>query len=309
MIKAVRIPSWKSIERKEIMTKGLLKPAFAILLLTGFAAVLVLGAPPAAASHVVKDSSALSKTRLLMPIMDPEQGRKIFIKKGCVSCHSINGAGGDVGPALDAKTKDRVMNPFTFAAKMWNHAPGMIAAQEEAFGEQLHFTGEELGDIIAFIQDDDAQSDFGKLAIRKTEDKEAPKIRLVMPIMSPERGQKIFVNKGCVACHSVNGVGGEDAPAMDVHTKEKLVNPFAFSAKMWDHASGMIAAQKDELGEQLNFTGSELADITAFIHDEEAQRAFRKKDLTPKIREMMEKMEAGGDEGESKDEVVSEKKK
>ncbi len=287
------------MERKETMTRKLFKPAFVLSLFTGISAALLLGTPQAAASHIVEDSKAPTKTRLLMPIMDPEQGRRIFIKKGCVTCHSINGAGGNVGPALDAKTKDRVMNPFSFAAKMWNHAPGMIAAQEKAFGEQLHFTGEELGDIIAFIQDDDAQSDFGKLVVRKkTDGKESPRIRLIMPIMSPERGRKIFVNKGCVTCHSINGVGGEDAPAMDEHTQEKLVNPFAFSAKMWDHASGMIAAQKDELGEQLNFTGKDLADITAFIHDKDAQNNFGEKDLTPKIKKIMKKMEAGDDDSE-----------
>ncbi len=281
------------------MTLGLFKPVFAVSLLTAFAATLSLGAPPAAASHVVEDSSESFKTRLLMPILNPERGRKIFIEKGCVTCHSINGAGGNVGPALDAKTKDRVMNPFAFASRMWNHAPGMIAAQEKAFGEQLKFTGEELGDIIAFIQDDDAQNDLGKLTVRKKDDEESPKIRLIMPIMSPERGRKVFVSKGCVTCHSINGVGGEDAPAMDDHTKEPLVNPFAFAAKMWDHASGMIAAQKDELGGQLNFTGRELADITAFIHDEDAQRNFGEKDLTPKIKEMMEKMEAGDGESDT----------
>jgi len=54
------------------------------------------------------------------------------------------------------------MNPFAFAAKMWNHAPGMIAAQEQAFGEQLYFTGEELADIIAFVHDDDAQHGFSE---------------------------------------------------------------------------------------------------------------------------------------------------
>ncbi|MFP6730258.1 MAG: hypothetical protein VCD50_08845 [Alphaproteobacteria bacterium] len=29
----------------------------------------------------------------------------------------------------------------------------------------------------------------------------------------------------------------------------------------------MIAMQEDELGEQIDFTGQELADIIAFVHD------------------------------------------
>jgi len=115
--------------------------------------------------------------------------------------------------------------------------------------------------------------------------------------MNPERGKSVFVNKGCVTCHSVNGIGGDDAPPMDDHTKEKLVNPFAFAAKMWDHAPGMIAAQKDELGGQLIFTGEEMADITAFIHDAHAQRDFENRDLPPRIKKIIAKMDEGAKEG------------
>lgn len=283
------------------MTQGFLKPAFAISFFTAVATVFIFGASPATAGHIKKDTSDALNTRLLFPILNPEQGRNIFIEKGCVKCHSINGAGGTIGPPLDAPANNRVMNPFSFAANMWNHAPGMIAAQKKKLGGQLHFTGRELGNIIAFIQDDYAQSDFGKLVPRKRNNKEAPEIRLAMPIMSPERGKNVFVNKGCAVCHSFNGIGGDDAPPMDDHTKEKLVNPFSFAAKMWDHAPGMIAAQEDELGGQLHFTGAELADITAFVHDSEARRNFGENDLTPRIRKMISKMEDMDDGDKDKD--------
>jgi len=84
---------------------------------------------------------------------------------------------------------------------------------------------------------------------------------------------------------------------LDAPAENRVMNPFSFAAKMWDHAPGMIAAQEDELGQQLIFTGEELADITAFIHDAHAQRDFEERDLTPRIRRIMEKMSGDGEEG------------
>lgn len=112
--------------------------------------------------------------------------------------------------------------------------------------------------------------------------------QLIIPMMNANRGKKVFINKGCVACHAVNGVGGHDAPPMDAHRKMGQVNPFDFAAKMWNHAPGMIAAQEDAFGEQIYFTGAELAEIIAFVHDDEAQHDFGERDLTAKAHKMMQ---------------------
>ena len=119
-------------------------------------------------------------------------------------------------------------------------------------------------------------------------------VRLVMPLMNPARGKVLFVTKGCVACHAINGVGGHDAPAMDAHKMpDMLMNPFDFAAKMWNHAPAMIAAQESAFGEQVFFTGEELADIIAFIHDDGAQHAFTENDLTAEARKMMDHEHGG----------------
>jgi len=120
--------------------------------------------------------------------------------------------------------------------------------------------------------------------------------QLVIPMMSPERGKRLFVDKGCVACHAINGVGGHDAPAMDAHRDMGLVNPFDFAAKMWNHAPAMIAAQEEALGEQIYFTGDELADIIAFLHNDEAQHGFSEADLTAEAKKLMHH-EHGGAHG------------
>lgn len=110
---------------------------------------------------------------------------------------------------------------------------------------------------------------------------------MMMPDMNSERGRKLFVTKGCVACHAVNGVGGHDATALDAHSMPGMMNPFDFAAKMWRMAPAMIYAQEEGLGEQILFTGAELADIVAFVHDDEEQHNFSEADLTSESRRMM----------------------
>ena len=114
--------------------------------------------------------------------------------------------------------------------------------------------------------------------------------RLVMPLMCSSVGKATFVDKGCVACHAINGVGGHDAPPLDAHDRSGFISPFDFAARMWNHAPGMIAAQEFALGEQIVFTGQELADIIAFIHDDTVQHGFGERDLTPSARKMMDHM-------------------
>jgi hypothetical protein len=117
--------------------------------------------------------------------------------------------------------------------------------------------------------------------------------RLVMPDMDPLNGGKLFVDKGCIACHAINAVGGHDAPAMDAHEMDPKMNPFEFTAKMWNHAPGMIAAQEEALGEMITLSGAELADIIAFVHHDAAQHGFSERNLTPAARRMMEHEHGG----------------
>ncbi len=124
-----------------------------------------------------------------------------------------------------------------------------------------------------------------------------------MPEMNSAKGRTLFVTKGCVACHSINGIGGHDAAKLDADTMEPMMNPFDFAAKMWRMAPAMIAAQEEELGEQILFTGDELSDIIAFVHDPEEQKKFTEDDLTPEARHMMgEHHHKGIEEEEDHDE-------
>ena len=118
-----------------------------------------------------------------------------------------------------------------------------------------------------------------------------PSAGLLMPMMNPARGRELFASKGCVVCHSVNGVGGEDAPPLDASTMDMPMNPFEFAARMWRGAEAMIYLQQEELGQQIEFTGAELADIIAFVHDPDEQAKFSRADIPPRIQDLMHHME------------------
>src|SRR5215468_9303697 len=110
---------------------------------------------------------------------------------------------------------------------------------------------------------------------------------MMMPSMDAAKGRKLFAAKGCVVCHAVNGIGGEDAAALDASTMPGMTNPFDFVANMWRGAPAMIDMQREELGEQIEFTGQELADIIAFLHHEQEQKKFSGADIPPNIKAVM----------------------
>lgn len=94
---------------------------------------------------------------LALPPMDARHGRELFIEKGCIVCHQVNGIGGEIGPSLNASDMPQPMNAFEFAARMWRGAPAMIQMQQDLFGDAISLSGEELADIVAFAHDEAEQ--------------------------------------------------------------------------------------------------------------------------------------------------------
>ena len=114
-------------------------------------------------------------------------------------------------------------------------------------------------------------------------------IGVALPPMSSERGRTIFLEKGCIACHAVNGVGGEVGPALDAAGLPQPMNAFEFAARMWRGASAMIAMQEDEqFGGQIDLSGQDIADLVAFAHDEDEQAEIAADQIPEKYRSMIE---------------------
>ena len=126
---------------------------------------------------------------------------------------------------------------------------------------------------------------------------------LILPPLDAAQGRILFAEKGCVVCHSINGVGGVDAPMLDAEFMDLPMNPFEFAARMWAGAESMVELQRDELGDVIYLNGEELAAIIAFVHDPEEQLKFSEADIPEEVEAMMvHAEEEGEDDGHAEDE-------
>jgi len=119
-------------------------------------AALLLGALPVGA-ETARPARVMS-----IPVPDAERGRIIFVAKGCVVCHSVNGVGGKAGPALDASEPAGVFDPLDFAARMWRGAPAMIELQSLEFGYQIDLSANDIADLAAFAENYEIQGTFSE---------------------------------------------------------------------------------------------------------------------------------------------------
>lgn len=128
-----------------------------LLAAASMAAVLVIAAADSARSAEAR--------KLVVPIADAEAGKRLFVGKGCVVCHSVNGVGGKAAPPLDASAGQSHFDVFDFAARMWRGAPTMIVLQEMELGYQIEVSGDELAHLAAFASDPGVQSSFSEADI------------------------------------------------------------------------------------------------------------------------------------------------
>lgn len=88
---------------------------------------------------------------------DPVVGKALFIDKGCVICHSVNGVGGKAAPALDAEIGGGDVDALDFAARMWRGAPAMIELQSVELGYTIYLTADDIAHLAGFAANRDVQ--------------------------------------------------------------------------------------------------------------------------------------------------------
>ena len=83
----------------------------------------------------------------------------------------------------------------------------------------------------------------------------------------PVRGANLWQQKGCGDCHSLNGVGGTDAPPLDSMRGHLSAGEVAdMSGQIWNHLPQMLHHFEQEGLPVPTFAAGEMADLIAFIH-------------------------------------------
>ncbi len=116
-------------------------------------------APHSTQRAPVAPAEPLTSTRVEM---DAARGRALFVEKGCVLCHAVNGVGGRAGPPLDAAPSDSPADPVAFAARIWRGAPAMVELQSLELGYVINLSPEDIRHLAAFAGDAAAQSLLSK---------------------------------------------------------------------------------------------------------------------------------------------------
>lgn len=84
------------------------------------------------------------------------------------------------------------------------------------------------------------------------------------PLGDPLKGERLFEAKGCIRCHRANGKGGTVGPNLSRLGQQRDLLQLA--GLFWNHSPGMSAKMR-ELGiTRPLLSGSEMADIMAFLY-------------------------------------------
>lgn len=171
---------------------------------------------------------------------DPEAGKALFARKGCVRCHAVHGEGGRVGPDLGTqRSSPRTLTQM--AGLMWNHTPQMGAAMKREGVERPQFSEQEMADLIAYL--------YSVRYFEESDDVDA--------------GRRVFSEKRCDLCHSL---GGEKKEGPDLGRWQGRVSPVVMAYAMWNHGPKMFQEMQARDVPWPLFKGREMPDLIGYLN-------------------------------------------
>lgn len=143
------------------------------------------------------------------------EGRRQFETHGCRGCHKLNGVGGSIGPDLTEEGASR-RSP----AWLERHFLAPNTVSPESPMPNFHFTEEQARALTFYM-------------LSLTSEQMGTYYSSVRSIPSAGYGRQLFVEKNCIACHTIGGVGAKGGLDLLGVTRqhspgwldEQLVNP------------------------------------------------------------------------------------
>lgn len=170
---------------------------------------------------------------------NPQAGEAVFRQKGCVSCHAVHGSGGVSAPDLGQLRSGR-SSLAQLVTAMWNHAPQMWDKMQASQISYPDLTYDQASELVAYLYMSSHSDDAG----------------------NPERGRRIFQDKGCANCHAVRGQGSHYAGDL---ASLGLNSPAAWVQSMLNHSAQMQAGMAGTGMHWPRFEPSEVKDLLAYL--------------------------------------------
>lgn len=122
------------------------------------------------------------------------EGRQLFETHGCRGCHKLNGVGGSIGPDLSEEGASK-------RAPEWleRHFLQPAAVTPGSAMPNMHFSASQARSLTFYM-------------LSLTNETMAGYYLGVRVIPGPAQGRSLFVEKNCIACHNIGGVGSKSGP-------------------------------------------------------------------------------------------------
>jgi len=169
---------------------------------------------------------------------DHWKGQAVFREKGCATCHSVYGNGGNGGPDLGERKFYGTY--LELATRMWNHFPKMYKKMGETGVEFREITNEEMGQLIAYLS-------FIRYTGQPGQD---------------YKGRDL-IEKSCMKCHTFGGTGGDIGP--DFVTNNEYMTSIQLIESMWNHGPDMMQVFEEQGVKRPHFKGNDIENILAGI--------------------------------------------
>ena len=153
-------------------------------------------------------------------------GRQLLRSQSCLSCHTVDGQGGNIGPNLSKEgTKE---HPSQWLAQQIRNPKSHNATT--VMPSFAQFSDQQVKELVAYLQSlgtSDSQSDPGPASAESTDPNTNSQADPPDPNGSPlsglvKQGQQLFQSQSCLGCHTVDGQGGKVGPNLsDEASKER----------------------------------------------------------------------------------------